>query len=134
LDKQKIHMKCFNPAKELWYCHGTVTYEDPDYWLSEWSRSTRLVTLRIEALNGMVTAGTVSKLAADLAYRLFGNLVGYSDMYRSMHSVILNEDEAVAEVVFPQDARGSWTIPPHFIDGCVSLSGFILNCSTHFDM
>lgn len=50
-----------------------------------------------------------------------------------MESVILHEDEAVADVVFPGDTSGSWTVPPHFIDGCMSLSGFILNGGTHFE-
>jgi acyl carrier protein len=36
-------------------------------------------------------------------------------------------------VLFPSDTSGTWTVPPHFIDGVVSLSGFILNGGTHFD-
>lgn len=39
----------------------------------------------------------------------------------------------MAEVLFPEDAQGTWAVPPHFIDGLVSLSGFILNGGTHFD-
>jgi acyl carrier protein len=50
-----------------------------------------------------------------------------------MQSVILNEDEAMAELQFPEDTSGSWTVPPHFIDGLISLSGFVLNGGTHFD-
>lgn len=133
LDKMEVHVKWFNPAKELWYCHATIFYEDHSNWLSTWSRSAKLVTSRIEALNDMAATGKASKLTTDLAYSLFGKLVDYSKMYRTMESVILNEDEAVAEVVFPQDTSGTWTIPPHFIDGVVSLSGFILNGGTHFD-
>jgi monodictyphenone polyketide synthase len=49
-----------------------------------------------------------------------------------MRSVILN-DEAMAEVQFLEDTSGSWTVPPHFIDGLISLLGFILNGGTHFD-
>ena len=126
-------MKWFNPAKELWYCHATVSYEDPSSWLSNWSRSAKLITSRIEALNAMTATGSASKLTTDLAYSLFGKLVDYSKMYRTMQSVILNEDEAVAEVVFPHDTSGTWTVPPHFIDGCISLSGFVLNGGTHFE-
>jgi len=126
-------MKWFNPAKELWYCYATVSYEDPSSWLSNWSRSAKLITSRIEALNAMAAAGSASKLTTDLAYSLFGKLVDYSEMYRTMQSVILNEDEAVAEVVFPYDTSGTWTVPPHFIDSCISLSGFILNGGTHFE-
>ncbi|KAK4077567.1 hypothetical protein Purlil1_12329 [Purpureocillium lilacinum] len=133
LDKMAVNIKWFNPAKNLWYCHATALYEDPSSWLSTWSRSTRLVTSRIEALQDMAATGKASKLKTDLAYSLFGKLVDYSDMYQTMQWVILNEDEAVAEVQFPADTSGNWTVPPHFIDGVVSLSGFILNGGTHFD-
>jgi iterative type I PKS product template protein len=133
LEKMEVHVKWFNPAKEIWYCHATVFYEDPSSWLSTWSRSTKLVTSRIDALNDMAATGKASKLTTDLAYSLFGKLVGYSKLYQTMQSVILNEDEAMAEVLFPEDTSGSWTIPPHFIDGLISLSGFILNGGTHFD-
>ncbi|KAL9625057.1 MAG: hypothetical protein Q9160_000786 [Pyrenula sp. 1 TL-2023] len=133
LDKMKVHVKWYNPAKDLSYCHATVSYENTSSWLSAWSRSAKLVLSRIEVLNDMAAAGKASKLTTDLAYSLFGKLVDYSDMYRTMQSVILNEDEAIAEVLFPPDTGGTWTIPPHFIDGVVSLSGFILNGGTHFD-
>ncbi|KAL9066411.1 MAG: hypothetical protein Q9157_007145 [Trypethelium eluteriae] len=133
LDKMEVQVKWFNPAKELWYCRATIFYEDPSSWLSTWSRSAKLVLSRIEALNDMAATGRASKLTTDLAYSLFGKLVKYSKMYQTMQWVVLNEDEAVAEVLFPPDAGGNWTVPPHFVDGLVSLSGFILNGGTHFD-
>ena len=133
LDKMEVNVKWFNPAKELWYCHATVIYEDPSSWMSTWSRSAKLVTWRIEALNEMANTGKANKLTTDLAYSLFGKLVDYSKMYQTMQWVILNEDEAITEVVFPPNTSGDWTVPPHFIDGLVSLSGFILNGGTHFD-
>lgn len=133
LEKGQAHVKWYNPAKDLWYCHASVSYEDPSSWLSTWSRSAGLVTSRIAALNDLAASGKADKLTTNLAYTLFGKLVDYSDMYRTMKSVILNKDEAMAEVEFPADPAGTWTVPPHFIDGCVSLSGFILNGGTHFD-
>jgi monodictyphenone polyketide synthase len=133
LEKGEVHMKWFNPANDKWYCHATAYYEDASTWMSNWARTTRLVTSRIDALNAMSIKGTANKLTTDLAYTLFGKLVDYSSMYRTMQSVILNEDEAVAEVLFPADTQGDWAVPPHFIDGLVSLSGFILNGGTHFD-
>ena len=132
-DRKEIHVKWFNPAKELWYCHATVSYEDPSSWLYTWMRTARLVSSRIEALSDMAAAGKASKIATDLAYSLFGKLVNYAEMYQTMQWVILNKDEAVAEVMLPPDTSGTWTVPPHFIDGVVSLSGFILNGGTHFD-
>ncbi|KAK2598900.1 hypothetical protein QQS21_005642 [Conoideocrella luteorostrata] len=129
----EVHIKWFNPSNDNWYCHATAHYEDPSTWLSDWARTTRLVTSRLDALNAMSVKGTANKLTTDLAYALFGKLVNYSSMYRTMQTVILNEDEAMAEVLFPADTQGDWAVPPHFIDGVVSLSGFILNGGTHFD-
>ncbi|KAI1747525.1 hypothetical protein F4782DRAFT_552028 [Xylaria castorea] len=133
LEKGEVHIKWFNPANDKWYCHATAYYEDASAWLSDWARTTRLVTSRIDALNAMSIKGTANKLTTELAYTLFGKLVDYSSMYRTMQSVVLNEDEAMAEVIFPADTQGDWAVPPHFIDGVVSLSGFILNGGTHFD-
>lgn len=133
LGEGAVHIKWFNPTNEKWYCHATAYFEEASAWLSGWGRNTRLVTSRIDALTDMANKGTANKLTTDLAYNLFGKLVDYSSMYRTMQWVILNEDEAVAEVVFPTDPQGDWAVPPHFIDGVVSLSGFILNGGTHFD-
>jgi iterative type I PKS product template protein len=133
LENGEVRIKWFNPANDKWYCHATAYYEDASAWLSNWARTTMLVTSRIDALNSMSNKGTASKLTTHLAYTLFGKLVDYSSMYRTMQSVILNEDEAVAEVIFPSDTQGDWVVPPHFIDGLVSLSGFILNGGSHFD-
>lgn len=133
LENGEVHVEWFNPANEKWYCHATAYFEDSSIWLSDWARTTKLVTSRIEVLKTMSINGTANRLTTELAYTLFGKLVGYSSMYRTMQSVILNEDEAMAEVLFPEDAQGDWAVPPHFIDGLVSLSGFILNGGTHFD-
>ncbi|KAI1132887.1 polyketide synthase [Nemania abortiva] len=132
-ETKEVHVKWYNPAKDLWYAHATVSYEEISAWQATWSRSARPVTSRIETLYSMVDAGKANKLTTDLVYSLFGKLVKYSAMYRMMQTVILHEDEAVAEVTFPADTGGSWTVPPHFIDGVVSLSGFILNGGAFFN-
>ncbi|KAI1811847.1 hypothetical protein GGS20DRAFT_69968 [Poronia punctata] len=132
-EKGEVYIKWFNPANGKWYCHATAYYEDASAWLSDWARTAGLVTSRIDRLRAMSTEGTADKLTTKMAYALFGKLVDYSNMYRTMQSVILHEDEAMAEVAFPADTGGDWVVPPHFIDGVVSLSGFILNGGTHFN-
>ena len=133
LDRRAVHVKWFNPANEKWYCHATAHYEDASAWLADWARTTRLVTSRIDALEALAARGAADRLTTELAYALFGKLVDYGAMYRTMRSVVLHGDEACAEVVFPADAQGAWAVPPHFIDGCASLSGFVLNGGTRFD-
>lgn len=133
LDSLEVQVKWYNPQKDLWYSHATVSFKDPLIWLADWARSTKLITSRIETLNTMALSRAAGKLKTDLAYSLCRKLVSYSEMYQTMQSVILNEDEAVAKVVFPSNTSSDWIVPPHFINGCVSLSGFALNGSTHFD-
>lgn len=133
LEKGEVHVKWFNSANYKWYCHATACFEESSIWLSDWARTTKLVTSRIETFKTMSINGSANRLTTGLAYTLSDKLVNYSSMYHTMQSVILNEDEAMAEVLFPEDAQGDWAVPPHFIDGLVSLSGFILNGGTHFD-
>ncbi|KAI0805695.1 hypothetical protein GGR55DRAFT_269803 [Xylaria sp. FL0064] len=132
-EQKSIHVKWYDPAKDLWYAHATVFLEDTLTWQATWARTTRLVTSRIDTLRSLANSGKANKLTTDLTYTLFAKLVTYSNMYKTMQSVILSDDEAVAEVVFPSDAPGSWTMPPHFLDGVVSLSGFVLNGGTAFN-
>lgn len=132
-DKMEVEVKWYNPATKHWYAHATVLCEDTAAWLSDWSRQKKLVTSRIDALNAMAATGRANKLSTDLAYSLFGKLVRYSRMYQTMQWVTLNQDEAVTEVLYPENTSGTWTVPPHFIDGVASLPGFILNGGTHYD-
>lgn len=132
-DKMEVQVKWYNPASKHWYAHATVLCEDTEAWLSDWSRQKKLVTSRIDDLNAMAATGRANKLSTDLAYSLFGKLVRYSQMYQTMQWVTLNQDEAVTEVLYPEDTSGTWTVPPHFIDGVASLPGFILNGGTHYD-
>ncbi|CAN8097714.1 unnamed protein product [Discula destructiva] len=131
--RNEVQIKWYDPAKEIWYAHATVLSKDSTAWMSDWSRHKKLVSSRIAEPSAMAATGKADKVTTDLAYSLFGKLIGYSEMYQTMQWVILNQDEAATEVLYPKDTGGDWTIAPHFIDGPVSLSGFILNGGTHFD-
>ena len=111
------------------YATVTVKYEDLEAWQAEWKRVTHLVTGRVEALDGMATAGTASKVSKDMAYTLFKNVVDYADKYRGMQSVTLNEHEAYANISLDPDRHGTWHTPPHWIDSIFHLGGFIMNGS-----
>lgn len=132
-DKMEVQIKFYNPASGHWYAHATVLCEDTAAWLLDWTRQKKLVTSRIDALNAMAATGKANKLSTELAYSLFAKLVRYSSLYQTMQWVTLNQDEAVTEVLYPEDTSGTWTVPPHFIDGVASLPGFILNGGTHYD-
>ncbi|KAF2103987.1 ketoacyl-synt-domain-containing protein [Rhizodiscina lignyota] len=128
-----VSVKWYNPRKDLWYAHATVHFGEPTSWLSEWAPLAHLVSSRIDMLRQMAEAGDANKLSRRLAYKLFANLVDYSEAYWGMQSVILDKFEAAAEVTLPADYEGKWIYPPYFLDALTSLSGFILNVSDAVD-
>ena len=116
------------------FASANLYYGDPAAWLTSWARNSHLVLGRIETLERLAAEGTANRFSRNMAYRLFGNLVDYAPKYRGMHSVILNEMEAVADVVLTTEKSGTWTIPPYFIDSVAHLAGFIMNASDAVDV
>lgn len=115
------------------FASAVVEYGDHESWLAEWARSAHLVKGRLEALQQQAIEGKANRLSRNLIYRLFNNLVDYSEKYRGMHSVILNEMEAMADVVLSTDKSGTYNIPPHYIDSVAHIAGFIMNGSDALD-
>jgi monodictyphenone polyketide synthase len=117
----------YNAGHESHIASAVVEYGNNNVWLKEWDRVSHLVTGRIESLERMERDGSASKLSHNMAYRLFGNLVGYADKYRGMQSVIIHDLEAVANVKLTEKTSGAWNIPPYFIDSLCHLAGLIIN-------
>lgn len=111
------------------YATATVRYEDAEEWASEFARMSWLVDSRVDALTAMVPSGSASRLGRDLAYTLFKNVVDYTDKYRGMHSVVLHDLEAYADVMLATDRHGTWHTPPHWIDSLFHVGGFVMNGS-----
>lgn len=111
------------------YASATVTFEDSAAWQTEWNRVAHLVEGRIESLQRMATEGTANKLNKNMAYTLFKNVVDYTDKYRGMQTVTLNDFEAYADVTLVKETHGTWHTPPHWMDPAFHLAGFILNGS-----
>ena len=115
------------------FATANVEYGNADSWLREWARVAHLVEGRIEALEKMAKDGTANKLSRSMAYRLFSNLVDYSEKYRGIQSVILDRFEAAANVELHREVTGSWTIPPYFLDSVAHIAGLIMNGSDAMD-
>ena len=111
------------------YATAIVRYEDPDDWVAEFNRMSWLVDSRVEALTAMVPGGSASRLSRGLAYTLFENVVDYSEKYRGMHSVVIHELEAYADVILEPERHGTWHTPPHWIDSLFHVGGFVMNGS-----
>ena len=116
------------------FATATLIYGDSAEWLASWVPITHLVQARIYDLERLAAAGVANRFTHDMAYLLFANnLVDYADKYRGMHSVVLHELEAFADVILSTEKGGSWTVPPYFIDSVAHLAGFVMNVSDAMD-
>ena len=111
------------------YATVMVKYESLGAWQVEWKRVNHLVASRIEALKDMAAAGTANKVARNMAYTLFKNLVDYADKYRGMQCITLDEHEAYADISLDPNRHGTWLTPPHWFDSIFHLGGFVMNGS-----
>ena len=127
LDSDTVFFRWYNVETGHWYASATITFENSDTWMVDWSRSAHLISSRIEFLQEAAETGRASKLSRRMAYRLFANLVDWSEVYKGMHTVFLLRMEAYAEVHLSTKVTGKWHIPPWDLDSLVDLSGFILN-------
>jgi asperthecin polyketide synthase len=115
------------------FASAGVRFENPDAWTAEWNRTLHLVQGRIETLRRLAADGEANRFSKRLAYKLFKNVVDYSDWYRGMDNVIMLDYEAVADVTLIPDRRGTWHTPPHWIDSVCHLAGLIMNGSDASD-
>ena len=127
LRRSHTELHWYNAGEESHFASATVEYGNNAIWLTEWNRIAHLVTSRIESLEQLEKEGSASKLSKNMAYKLFANLVDYSEKYRGIQSVIIKDLEAVARVKLTEETNGIWTVPPYFIDSVCHLAGLIMN-------
>jgi len=89
LSSDRVHFRWFNVEADHWYSRATIDFESADFWLADWARAAHLVTCRIDSLKELADRGKASKLSRQLAYRLFANLVDWSEVFQGMQSVVL---------------------------------------------
>ena len=116
------------------FASAVLFYGDQAEWLVSWVPHNHLIQGRIQDLERLAEMGVANRFTHNMAYLLFAqNLVDYAEKYRGMHSVVLHELEAFADVVLSTEKGGSWTVPPFFIDSVAHLAGFIMNVSDAID-
>jgi len=126
------------PADEP-FASATLLYDNAASWLTSWVPMTHLVQGRIQDLERLADAGLANRFSNSMAYQLFANsLVDYAAVYRGMRFVVLHGLEAFADVTLTAESfhdghRGSFTVPPHFIDSVAHLAGFVMNVSDALD-
>ncbi|KAM5459232.1 Type I Iterative PKS [Microsporum canis] len=129
------HVEANDTGADAPFASCTVLYEDPKTWQREWSHVTHLVQSRIDELDRLAATGEggANRLSRNMAYNLFRNVVDYSETYRGMQSVVMQDFEAVADVSLGDASRitkgGIWHSPPHCIDSIFHVGGLVLNGS-----
>lgn len=109
-------------------CH--VKFADEADWIEDWDRTSYLVRSRMESMFEAAKTGKAQRLSRRFVYKLFNNVVHYSEPYQGLSEVILGgqEDDAVAIVNFKSLPAGSiFTWAPYWTDPLVHLAGFVLN-------
>lgn len=109
-------------------CH--VEFGNKDEWSEEWSKTSYLVKARIDSLIESAKSGKVQRLLRPFVYKLFENVVHYSEKYQGLHEVFLDNDlgDAVASVKLQSIRQcGQFTYAPYWSDPIVHLAGFVLN-------
>ncbi|KAK1561225.1 LOW QUALITY PROTEIN: putative polyketide synthase [Colletotrichum navitas] len=108
---------------------ATVLCSNAYEWLRSWAAITHLVKSRIETLQDMAQKGQATQFSRKMAYSLFASsLVNYTDKYRRIHSVVMHEFKAFADVRLTTEEGGSvWTVPPYFINSVAHLARFVIN-------
>ena len=132
-DSTTAFFRWYDVEADSWYGCAAITFENSDDWMADWSRSTHLITSRIDYLREAAESGRANKLSHHLAYRLFANLVDWSEVYKGMQTVFLDRMEAYTEIELSTKGTGEWYIPPWHMESLVVLSGFILNGSDAMD-
>ncbi|KAK2612556.1 polyketide synthase [Conoideocrella luteorostrata] len=114
--------------KAVDHAQSILHFEQPKVWRKHWDNTQYYVERSIEWLKEKADQGLNSRLSSSIVYKLFSNLVDYSDAYKGMHEVIVNNEdfEATALVRFQFD-EGNFRCNPIWVDSCGQLAGFLMN-------
>ncbi|EXJ92028.1 hypothetical protein A1O3_00578 [Capronia epimyces CBS 606.96] len=123
-----------NGKKDVVHAKCVIVFENSVAWKEEWNKTSYLIQSRIDLLKHKMENGEADKVSRAMAYKLFGALVDYSDIYQGMQSVVFDgpEFEATSNIKLragPND--GDFYFSPYFIDSACHLSGFTVNATVN---
>jgi len=118
------------------HAHCVVKFEETAVWKEQWNNISFMVQSQIENLKRKTLTQEAHVIGRGLAYKLFKCFVDYSETYRGMDEIVMDnkQPEASAAVQFktkPED--GDFYFPAYWVDSMCHLGGFIVNASEHFD-
>ncbi|QGA19833.1 hypothetical protein EYB26_007528 [Talaromyces marneffei] len=125
--------------------HGRCTVHFDHEYASAWKISNAqtlfLVKSRMEALTEHRKSGRAHHLLKTVVYKLFRNVVDYSERYRALEEVTLDTQshDAIGMVRFlpntlQDDAKpNQFCFDPYSIDAVMQLAGFVLNNGMRYE-
>ena len=112
--------------------HGscTVRFSKDRYLKADFSKALPLAKRRARNLTNSAAAGLIFRLQRPFVYKLFANLVVYSEKFQGLQEVYFDTEhqEAVAKIKLqPMLNSGNYILNPYWADAVIHLSGFLLN-------
>ncbi|KIW13453.1 hypothetical protein PV08_08641 [Exophiala spinifera] len=123
-----------NGKKDVVHAKCVIRFEDAAVWKEEWNKTSYLIQSRIDLLKHKMENGEADKVSRPMAYKLFGALVDYSDVFQGMQSVIFDgqEFEATSNIKLRAGPNeGDFYFSPYHIDSACHLSGFTVNATVN---
>ncbi|KAK5198467.1 polyketide synthase [Exophiala xenobiotica] len=123
-----------NGRKDVVHAKCIIRFEDAAAWKQEWSKTSYLIQSRIDLLKHKMENGEADKVSRAMAYKLFGALVDYADIYQGMQSVVFDgpEFEATSNIKLRAGLNdGDFYFSPYHIDSACHLSGFTVNATVN---
>ena len=131
-DDDIVRISFKSKDRSSYHEHGSceVRFGKNDEWKTIFSRTLHLVKKRIVDLTKSAVAGSCHRLQRSVVYKLFAELVDYSDKYQGIEEVFLDDEhgDAAARIKLrPSAGTGDFTQSPYWVDAMVHLAGFVLN-------
>jgi iron transport multicopper oxidase len=131
-DSTSVDIQCSSEHNTIsqQHAHCTVEFESHQIWKRKWDQTEHLVNARSDTLIGAAKSGQAHNILQAMVYKLFANLVLYSERYRSIQEVFMHDtlNEGAAILKFHPLERGEeFTLSPYWVDAIIHLGGFVLN-------
>ncbi|KAL9637500.1 MAG: hypothetical protein Q9164_002147 [Protoblastenia rupestris] len=131
-DEDIVRISFKSKERSSYHEHGSckVRFGKNDECKTTFSRTLHLVKKTIMDLTKSAAAGSCHRLQRSVVYKLFAEVVDYSDKYQGIEEVFLDDEhgDAAARIKLrPSAGTGDFTESPYWIDEMVHLAGFVLN-------
>lgn len=125
----------YNGKKET--THGTCRVQfgkSSEAWRASSRQTLFLLQTRVEALNEQAAIGKAHRILKPVVYKLFSDVVDYSERYKAIEEVVLDAGfrDALGTVKLSSTNGDHFMFDPYGIDAVTHLAGFVLNSGLRY--